>query len=217
MSLRFACLAAAFSVLVVATAAWWFSSAEGRVRLVAHDVAPLGAGNGEDLAVFDRLEQLQAAYPDRWETLAAGVDFEREKLARVRFDGPGYRTEQIVNGEVQLSETQYGVPAVRSRRGGRFVGFFLDRPTPYLLYGTVHLVFHRCDHEAWYALPQWAEPRLLSKTTTGIDDTLFVLSLFTLGGGAIAVRRRWRTKDRVRHAEVAPKATGGDSDSAPVV
>lgn len=214
MRIRFAYLAVAVSILLVAVAGWWFWPAGDSVRLISFETTMFGRKD-EGLAVFDQPAQLQEASPDHWETLADAVDFDHEKLVRMRFVGTGYQTEQTVDGETKLSETQFGEPAVCARRGGRAVRFYVDRPTPYLLYGRICLVFEARDFEAWYAVPRSAEVSLLSDTTTRLDDTLFVSCLFTfVGVGVVVDRRRRRGKDHGAKQETAAKAEGAKSCAA---
>ena len=197
-------------VLAVATVAawcWWFSPIGDAVRLVAHDDHLFDFDTGDRAEAFTTPDQLRAAYPARWAELAADLDWNREKLVRVRFTSVGYRTEETVDGETRLSETQFGEPAATSRFGGRSVRFCLYCPTPDLIGGTVHSVFHQQQQISWFAVPHAAETRLSSEPADLARDGLFVLSLITIWGASFAQRRRWRlcTSTERRHtANVLP-------------
>jgi len=191
------------AILTLAAWCWWYWPMGSSARLVRHEDKAFDFDVGHRLEVFKTPEELRAAYPDQWKQLAKDVDWNRDKLVRVRFTCPGYQTDEKVDGETRPGKVQFGQTAVAARFGGRLQRFYLSRPTPQLMGGPVHQCLQQQKATNWYAVPRSVEARLVSEPNDLFMDRFFVLGTVSLWTGAVLTRRR-RKKAK---AEPSPDAT----------
>jgi hypothetical protein len=195
---------ALLTLATVMAGMWWFWPAGSAVRQIPHPADAFDFATTDCLEVFANFEELRQAYPLRGAWVESQVDWQREKIARVRFLASGYRTDRGA-GQPGLSEIQFGQPSASARFGGRTVRFFLHQPTPYLFGGPIHNVFEQRQQIAWFAMPKSAETQLVSEATITTTDTVFLLGLAALLGTGFAARRKFirsRTDDEHKACSV---------------
>lgn len=116
--------------------------------------------------VFDNRAQLEAAYPGVAFEPADAVDFSREKLVQIGWEGHFCRDTPLV---------------CDARAGGRWA-MFHDQPTC----GTTHDCFCRLLLDRWFAVPKHATPSVVGESDVTLLDLGVLTGFVALGMGALA-------------------------------
>lgn len=123
-----------------------------------------------EMTVFQSRAQLEAAYPDARTDPTGAVDFDREDLVQIRWEGHFCRKE---------------AHAWTARAGGRWLMFHEDRPAEWATDATD--CFCRLMREEWYAMPKGVNVSMASPEGIALLDSGTVIAFLAVGIGAFAV------------------------------